>query len=286
MQISGARSRACQLEAAPGLPPHFSRAKPGRTAPLPPAAAGGSPAPPHPQPPGAAPVCCLFSRRGRSEVHRSRKFGPRLEPRSPARRRRVGGAASSPVPGAKCAPPRARRSSRRSARAARPRVFCWRRARGEPGSRGRVVAGGWSPGGKNGAGVSLTGEGPAATRTLHGLPAVCSRLSSPPRGGNVALGHRVVDLASLAPRTLERARRAGVRRGSSLCRQDWRGWASPRVALASLPGGCPGGRRPGRWGREPEEWTRFEGGAGGGGEGCAGRFLVRAPHFLRELARK
>lgn len=85
-----------------------------------------------------------------------------------------------PVPGAECAPPPARRSSRRSARVARPRVFCVRRARGEPGSRSRVLGEGRSPGRKNGVGVSLPGEGPVAAGTQPGRPALCARPSSPP----------------------------------------------------------------------------------------------------------
>lgn len=55
-------------------PSHFSRAKPGRTAPLPPSAAGGSPAPPHWQPPWATPICSPFSRRLQSEVPWSRSL--------------------------------------------------------------------------------------------------------------------------------------------------------------------------------------------------------------------
>lgn len=49
-------------------PSHFSRAKPGRTAPLPPSAAGGALAPPHWQPPPAAPICSPLLRLLQNEV--------------------------------------------------------------------------------------------------------------------------------------------------------------------------------------------------------------------------
>lgn len=55
-------------------PSHFSRAKPSRTAPLPPSAAGGSPAPPHWPPPWATPIRSPFSRRLQSEVLWSRSL--------------------------------------------------------------------------------------------------------------------------------------------------------------------------------------------------------------------
>lgn len=215
----------CQLEAAPRLPPLISpaRNRAGRLHSLPPLQGGARN--PHTGSrrgtrPSAVPsrVACKVNFPGR-EVW---VCGPSLA----AQRHGAKWAAprAPPVSGAQCAPPPARRSSGRSARVARPRAFSVRRAGGEPGSCGRVLGEGWSPGGRMALAtrsqVRVWQLAAAATPLRPAFPVRLALL--PPWAGNVALGCRVVERARPVPRTLERARPAGVRSGSRLCQPDWR----------------------------------------------------------------
>lgn len=150
-----------------------------------------------------------------------------------------------------------------------------RRSRGKPGSRGRVLGGGWIPGGR----MELATRSQVRVRPLVAAPtpprpsSLCSRPSSPPWAGNVALGRRVVARTRPVPRTLEP--RALQVCAVGHCCASWTG-EPERLRTGLRSGWVPRGRRPGRCRPEPQELTHFEGSAGGEAAGAQRWHLLRS----------
>lgn len=198
----------------PGTAPfHFSRAKSGRTAPLPPSAAGGSPAPPSREPPPAAPVCSPPLAPPAKRRAPVTKFGSGTEASRPRAAAPTGRRCALPPVPAPSAPLPGRpglRALRAGCAAAGDRRALARAGGGLPGS---VRGGRGSPGGSMELATrSQVRVGRLAVAPAPPRPAFPVRAApSPPGVGNVAAGPWT--RRAQVPRSPEWACRPGVRRG-------------------------------------------------------------------------
>lgn len=208
--------RACQLEAAPGLPLSFLPRGTRLDRSTPSLRCRGEPGAPDRPPPRAAPSAAHSHTACEAKVTgREVWVGDRsLAARPPALSGRRGAIPPAPAPSAPLPGPPELRAGRACSAAAGVRApGLWR-----GGLPGRRATGGWGPAGKNGVGDSLPGEGwPTRTPPRPACSGHPARLPSlgwergprpPPCGSGVASPAR------------RRARPAGVRSGSRVCHPD------------------------------------------------------------------
>lgn len=238
-RFGGRRSRACQQEAAPGLPPLISPAqnRAGRLHSLPPLQ-GGARRPQIGSHPGRLPAAAPLAPPAKRSSPVA-KFGSCKRSLEGWRRGAEWAArCAPPVPGAECAPPPARRSSGRSERAARPRATS---VRGPVASEAPVAACWEEAGAQRGRMELATGSQvriwpPAAART-HPRPAFPLRLALRPALG-WKRGPRLPRCGSGAPSPADAG--AGTPRRCvrclRLCHLERRGRVPPHAGARRWPG--------------------------------------------------